>query len=60
MDDVMIAYIGELMDAEVDRLENKVCRCMDDRKDEDAALGELAWAEAVADAWHRIKWVPAS
>ena len=60
MDDVMIAYIGELMDAEVDRLENKVCRCIDARKDEEEALGKLAWAKAVADAWHGIKWVPAS
>jgi nucleoside-triphosphatase THEP1 len=60
MDDVMIAYIGELMDAEVDRLERKVCRAMDARKDEDAALGKLAWAEAVADVWHSIKWVPSN
>ena len=59
MDDVMIAYIGELMDAEVDRLKTKVCRAMDDSKDYDAAINKLAWAEAMADAWHSIKWVPA-
>ena len=59
MDDVMIAYIGELMDAEVDGLEIEVCRAKDARKGENTAINRLAWAEAMADTWHSIKWVPA-
>ena len=58
MDDVMIAYIGELMDAEVDRLKRKVCRATDSSNEKDA-INKLAWADAMADTWHSIKWVPA-
>lgn len=66
MDDVMIAYIGELMDAEVDRLVRKACRRMEDGKDGYEAINKLArandklaQAKVMADAWHSIKWVPA-
>lgn len=58
MDDEMIAYIGELMDTEVCRLNGEVC-CATDSSNEKDAINKLAWAETMADAWHSIKWVPA-
>ena len=59
MDDVMISYISDLMDAETDRLRHKVLGA-ETSEEQANAEEELAWADAVRDAWHSMKWVPVS
>jgi hypothetical protein len=57
MDNVMIAYISELMEAERDRLRHKVLGA-ETSKEKANAEEELAWADSVRAAWYKLKWVP--